>query len=158
MDATTMPSISSLVSNLQRDFTQLHFSAGADFYWSPTDTTVYYIADSSDLPSLLHETAHGALGHTYYSKDITLLEMERAAWTYASQQLGPIYKITINDDAIEDALDTYRDWLHARSTCPNCQAIGVQTSKHQYSCVACHEKWRVNDARVCALRRYKVST
>lgn len=152
-----MPSISSLVSKLRRDFAQFQFLAGNDFYWSPTDTTVYYIADSSDATSLLHETAHAMLGHIHYAKDVTLLEMERAAWTYASAQLGPTYGVRIDDSAIEDALDTYRDWLHARSTCPNCHATGLQTSKHHYSCLACHEKWRVNDARICALRRYKVS-
>jgi hypothetical protein len=157
MDATTMPSISSLVSKLQRDFTQFHFLAGDDFYWSPKDMTVYYIATSPDAASLLHETAHGVLGHTQYAKDVTLLEMERAAWTCASQQLGPTYGVSIDNDTVEDALDTYRDWLHARSTCPNCQAIGVQTGKHHYSCLACHEKWRVNDARICALRRYKIA-
>jgi len=83
--------------------------------------------------------------------------MEREAWSYASRQLGPAYGVAIADNDAETALDTYRDWLHARSTCPSCQAIGVQTSKHHYSCVACHEKWRVNDARICALRRYKIS-
>lgn len=152
-----MPSISSLVNKLRRDFEQFTFTPGETFHWSPADKTIYYIADSSDSAALLHELAHGLLEHKSYARDITLLEMERAAWSHAGQELGQSYKVTIDEDAIETALDTYRDWLHARSTCPNCQAIGVQTSKHQYSCVACHEKWRVNDARICALRRYKIN-
>lgn len=152
-----MPSISSLVNKLKGDFTQFSFAASDDFHWSPTDTTVYYVAGSTDSASLLHELAHAVLDHKDYAKDITLLEMEREAWSYASRQLGPTYGVAIADTDVEAALDTYRDWLHARSTCPSCHAVGVQTSKHHYSCVACHEKWRVNDARVCALRRYKIS-
>lgn len=152
-----MPSISSLVNKLRSDFEQFAFTPSDDFHWSPTDNTVYYIPDSDDRASLLHELAHGLLGHKSYARDITLLAMERDAWSRASQELGPAYKVTINDKMVEAALDTYRDWLHARSTCPSCQAIGVQTNKHQYGCLACHEKWRVNDARICALRRYKVT-
>jgi hypothetical protein len=152
-----MPSISSLVNKLQGDFGQFAFTPGDDFHWSPVDNTVYYMADSDDSASLLHELAHGLLGHKSYSRDIALLEMERDAWSRAAGQLGAVYEVIIDEETVEMALDTYRDWLHARSTCPNCQAIGVQTNKHQYSCVACHEKWRVNDARICALRRYKLS-
>lgn len=152
-----MHSTTSLVSNLKKDFLQFRFVAGDDFHWSPTEAIVYYVADSKDVSSLLHELAHGLLGHAEYKKDISLLEMERAAWAYASTELGAAYQSPIDNDTIEDALDTYRDWLHARSTCPSCHAIGVQASQHQYSCLACHEKWRVNDARICALRRYKLA-
>lgn len=152
-----MPLISSLVNKLRSDFGQFTFAPGDTFHWSPTDSTIYYVVESDDAASLLHELAHGLLGHKSYTRDITLLEMERDAWSRASQQLGPIYEVTIDKDTVEAALDTYRDWLHARSTCPNCQAIGIQTNKHHYGCVACHEKWRVNDARICALRRYKLS-
>jgi hypothetical protein len=152
-----MPSISSLVNKLQSDFKQFTFTPGDDFHWSPTDNTIYYISDSGDMAALLHETAHAVLGHRTYTKDIALLEMEREAWAHASRQLGPAYQIVISEDTVETSIDTYRDWLHARSTCPNCQAIGVQTAAHQYGCVACHEKWRVNDARICALRRYKIA-
>lgn len=152
-----MPSISSLVNKLRSDFGQFTFTPGDAFHWSPTDSTVYYITTSDDTATLLHELAHAALGHKSYTKDITLLEMEREAWAHASRHLGPAYQVPINEDTVEASLDTYRDWLHARSTCPNCQAIGVQTSKHHYGCVACHAKWRVNDARICALRRYKVA-
>lgn len=156
MDATTMPSMSSLVAKLQADFPQFYFAVSDDFRWSPQEKTIFYIETSNHITSLLHEAAHALLDHSTYNKDIELLEMERDAWNYASSQLSKTYGIEIDDHTIQQSLDTYRDWLHARSTCPTCSAIGVQTEKHQYKCIACQTKWRVNDARICALRRYTI--
>ena len=152
-----MPSIASLLPKLQADFPALTFTAGDDFRWSPQDKTIYYLMDSPDNASLLHEVAHATLGHSRYTKDIGLIEMEREAWEYTQQHLAASYHVTIDEETIQTALDTYRDWLHARSTCPNCQATGVQTKADQYKCVACHMQWRVNEARICALRRYKLT-
>jgi hypothetical protein len=156
MAATTMQSTSSLAIKLARDFPTYSFVAGDDFLWSPTKQAIFYVPDSDDTASFLHELAHAILGHSSYDKDIGLLEVERAAWLHATETLADRYDTTITPDFIEEALDTYRDWLHARSTCPSCSATGMQTKKDEYKCIACHEKWRVNDARVCALRRYKL--
>lgn len=117
---------------------------------------VFYDQTAVDHASLLHELAHAILDHKTYARDIELIELERDAWTHAQATLAPTYNIAIGTNQIEDALDTYRDWLHARSTCPNCQATGVQTERNAYKCLACLSKWRVNDARICALRRYKI--
>lgn len=151
-----MRSISSLATKLSLDFPQFSFSAGEDFHWSPSTSTIFYDPTSRDSTALLHELAHGLLGHSDYSRDISLLGMERDAWEYARGTLGPRYKVSMTDEHIEAALDTYRDWLHARSTCPDCRATGVQSDKQQYTCLVCRTKWRVNDARLCHLRRYKV--
>jgi hypothetical protein len=149
-----MPSITSLADRLQRDYPDIIFTEGDDFHWSPSNKTVTYTQSSEDQASLLHELSHALLGHTDYKKDISLIEMERDAWQYAKDNLGPAYDQPIIDEIIEDALDSYRDWLHARSTCPNCQATGIQTKREEYRCLACRTKWRVNEARICALRRY----
>jgi hypothetical protein len=150
-----MPSITSLTDKLQRDYPDIIFVKGDDFHWSPSTKTVTYIQDVEDeAASLLHELSHALLGHIDYKKDISLIEMERDAWQYAKDTLGQTYSQTISEDTIEDALDSYRDWLHARSTCPACQATGMQTKKEEYKCLACRTKWRVNEARICALRRY----
>jgi hypothetical protein len=128
--------------------------AGEEFRWSPQEKKVFYNQSSHDTSSLLHEMAHAILGHAQYNKDIELIEMERDAWNYAATNLAPAYQLQVTNEDMQDALDTYRDWLHARSTCPNCKASGVQTKKYQYKCIACATNWRVNEARVCALRRY----
>lgn len=156
MDATTMPSTTLLVAKLQQDYPALTFTVGDEFRWSPTDATIFYEARVSDDASLLHELAHALLHHTTYLKDIELIEMERDAWNYALTHLASRYDVTITDDQVQGSLDTYRDWLHARSTCPHCNATGVQVKQKQYKCLACHTNWRVNEARVCALRRYTI--
>jgi len=157
MAATTTQSITLLIDKLIAAYPAFHFKRGADFRWDPTQKTIFYNEASSDTASLLHELAHAILGHESFNKDIELIEIERDAWTHATKQLSPIYDIAIPNEIVEEALDTYRDWLHARSTCPNCSATGVQTKKGTYSCIVCSTHWRVNDARVCALRRYTLT-
>lgn len=155
MDATSMPSMNSLLSQLQLDYPQWDFKPGEQFAWSSSQNTIYYT--STDDPAyILHELAHALLSHSSYTRDIELLKMERDAWSLATEKLAPSYGIVVNDDLVQNNLDTYRDWLHARSLCPECSSVGYQ-SKHQlYICPVCESQWRVNEARTCELRRYKI--
>ena len=95
---------------------------------------------------LIHELAHGLLEHADYARDVQLLNMERQAWEKALE-IAQSYGETIDEDVIETHLDTYRDWLHQRSTCPVCQAVGLQIKKQAYTCPACSHEWRVNEAQ-----------
>ncbi|HEU0266330.1 MAG TPA: hypothetical protein VFQ70_01775 [Candidatus Saccharimonadaceae bacterium] len=142
----------SLLSRLQHDHPSLHFMHGDGFRWSPTENTVFY-DDANDFSQLLHETSHALLHHHTFTRDITLLEMERDAWQKA-RELARKYHLKLTDDTVDSALDTYRDWLEARSTCPVCSMTGVQHTRFEYRCPACLAVWRVNDARVCGLKRY----
>jgi len=151
-----MPSIHSILKQLQRDYPHLTFRTGNDFYWSPHEQTIYYLDESSDIAALLHETAHALLGHQAYERDIQLLTLESDAWEFARTSLAPKYGLTLDGDTIENDLDSYREWMHKRSTCPNCGALGAQTAARKYLCPACQSVWRVNDARVCELRRYSM--
>ena len=153
MAVTTMQSITSLASRLQTDFTVFRFVASDEFRWSYSEKTIFYDITSDDIASLLHELSHAILDHQAYRRDIELIEMERDAWRHAVI-LGQKYNVVVTTDDIEDSLDTYRDWLHSRSACPSCKATGIELKKRQYSCLACNIKWNVNDARICALRRY----
>lgn len=149
-----MPSIT-LVQTLKQDFPDISFIRSDTFRWSPDESTIFY-ANTSDKSTLLHEVAHMALGHTDYTYDIDLLKMERDAWSYTLTTLARSYKTPIDPAKAEDMLDTYRDWLHDRSSCPACKSTGVQVAKNHYKCLACQGSWRVNEARSCALRRYKI--
>jgi hypothetical protein len=151
-----MPSTILLAAKLAADFPQFQFTASDAFHWSPSEKTVVFDKKSDDQISLLHELAHALLKHDDYLKDIQLLAMERDAWQYAKEQLCPTYDVVLPEESIQDALDTYRDWLHARSLCPECSSTGIQIKKYAYKCIACDAQWRVNDARICALRRYKL--
>lgn len=156
MDATTMPSTPSLLEQILRDHPQITFTVHDDFEWSPSSRTIFYDPNDSLWEArLLHELGHAELSHTSYNRDIELIAHERDAWQQAKTILAPHYNITIDADTIEHDMDTYRDWMHARSTCPKCSATGLQTKDQEYTCVVCRNTWRVNEARTCQLRRYQ---
>lgn len=152
-----MPTISSLATQLSIDFPQFQFVPSNTFRWSPQETTVYYETDSSDTASLLHELSHAILEHRDYTRDIQLIELEQAAWHHAQTVLSPRYSIKIDPQQVDSSMNTYRDWLHARSTCPECHATGLQIKRQLYSCLVCNTRWRANDARLCDLRRFVVT-
>lgn len=154
MVATTTV-FNNLLQKLRSEYPGITFEAGDNFRWSPSQSTVYY-QPGKDTVTLLHETAHASLKHTGYDHDIDLIHLEREAWN-RTLELGKKYSVTIDSEAVEDALDTYRDWLHARSLCPSCKQNGVQTAENTYTCVICGQKWTVNDARSCGLKRHKIN-
>lgn len=154
-----MPSITSLLNSLHTTHPHLTFEQGDDFHWDYNQQTIYYPAPTSDSSwpaHLLHELAHAKLQHHSYTRDIELIRLEREAWTYARTTLAVIYEIQIDTEVIESAMDSYRDWLHSRSTCPACHATGYEVKKHTYTCMACSEQWNVNEARLCNLKRYRI--
>ncbi len=149
-----MPLTPSLLAKISTDISHLTFRSAEDFLWSPTEKTVYYRADGDTADALLlHELAHGLLNHHEYAQDISLLSLEMQAWEKA-RELATLYEVAMNEEDIQDHLDTYREWLHARSTCPDCEAIGYEEKPRQYRCIACTHIWRVNEARTCGLKRY----
>ncbi len=160
MAATTTAKITSLITSLQSSdyFTRLPYTVtierGMSFSWSYENRTITYDPHDKDVEVLLlHEAGHAVLDHHNYIYDVHLLEMERAAWDKA-RELASMLKVRLPHATIETALDTYRDWLHARSLCPRCGSTGVQEGQHAYTCLACHREWHVNEARTCQLRRY----
>lgn len=150
-----MHSTKSLISRLETDYPALTFSLSNEFRWAPQEQTITIDKDAPDTEALtLHELGHALLGHTGYSQDIELIQCERDAWEYAKAILASKYDVVIAEDTIQDNLDTYREWLHARSTCPACQATGMQIATKRYQCLACGHEWSVNEARTCGLKRY----
>lgn len=160
MDATTTHSIHSLIKTLKSRHSRLLFEEADEFWWSPNTETIFYSPSAPHAEALLiHELSHALLRHTYYTRDIELVAMETEAWDEAKKYIQTLTHtpVIIKDDIIQDHLDTYREWLHSRSTCPNCSANGYQTGPSSYQCPACTQTWRVNEARICALRRYKTN-
>lgn len=160
MAATTMAKISSLIENLRNSDHLMslphpvRIEPGTGFSWQHRSHTITYGEHDPDASALLlHEVGHALLDHRDYHYDIHLLEMERAAWDKA-KRLAPQFGVRIAAKTIESSLDSYRDWLHARSLCPRCGSTGVQQTDSEYTCLACHRQWRVNEARTCQLRRY----
>lgn len=155
MGATTTV-FKSLLKQLASDFPTLHFVPGDEYRWSSSEKTVYFDQHGPEnAPLLLHEAAHGILGHEAYTRDIELIRLEREAWTKA-EELGQKYNSVISEDTREDALDSYREWLHARSLCPSCTQNGIQVAPDRYACILCHGEWQVNEAKQCGLRRKRL--
>lgn len=148
-----MHSTSLLIHKLIADFPTVHFVEADTFLWSPKERTVSYDpSHPHGVALVLHELSHGLLEHTTYDRDVQLLTIEAAAWDQA-KELAQRYDIALSEDVIQDHLDTYRDWMHARSTCPNCTAVGYQVTSRTYACPACTHSWKVNEAKLCGLRR-----
>lgn len=132
----------------------LIFTADNVCRWSPANRTVYFIQgnDERHIWSLLHETGHAQLGHNTYESDIELLHMETAAWEQA-KEVARALQMIINEEHVQNCLDTYRNWLFARSTCPKCLSASLQTSAQQYQCLNCKTIWRVSRSRFCRIYR-----
>lgn len=140
----------SLLSKLRTDYPAINFEQGDEFCWSPKEQIVYFTEEThqSDSWSLLHEVSHGILQHTTYYSDFELLRLEIAAWELA-QNLASKHSLSIDEDHIEDCLDTYRDWLHKRSLCPTCGVKSLQINSSTYGCFNCSTQWKVTSNRLC---------
>jgi hypothetical protein len=149
--------ISSLIGKLKTSFPQFTFLPATQACWSPEDQQVYYDASSSNqssIWSLLHELGHAILDHESYSTDIDLLQKEVAAWARASV-IAQQYGIVIDSNYAQNCLETYRNWLYKRSTCPECGAHGIQNASRQYYCLNCNTRWNVSTSRFCRPYRGK---
>ena len=155
MAATTTPSISWVISQLGQHLPDVEFIEDEDFAWSAPQKQITYDPKADDaIWQLMHEAGHATHQHANYRRDIELLGYEVEAWG-AAEQLAAKLDISIPIDIIDDHIDTYRDWLHARSQCVDCSQTGIQVSPDSYRCLHCPATWRVNDSRRCGLRRYR---
>lgn len=145
-----------MLEQLQARYPQLQFVAGRRYCWSPMTHEIGYDDSRHDKTadwSLLHETGHALLDHTQYLADFELLKLEMAAWAKA-RELAAEFGISIDENHIQDCLDTYRDWLYKRSICPQCSTRALQQNDYaHYRCFNCHTVWRVTPSRFCRAYR-----
>lgn len=149
MGATNMlktaskPSIERIIA----DFPDLEFKPADIFYWSARIRTIYYdpgaIKKTRGIWQLLHEVAHATLDHQRFDSSIALLKMESEAWI-AAKELAKKYNLTIQQTHIERCLDTYRDWLYLRSSCPSCNAVATEHKPCTFRCFNCASTWSVS--------------
>ena len=146
-----------LIVKLRADYPGLTFAPDTVAHWSPQANQISYTSDSDDesIWGTLHELGHALLSHQSYTTDVSLLEKEVSAWAKA-ETLARRYDITIDEAHIQNCLDTYRNWLHQRSSCPACRAQGAQSADKRYSCINCKTTWQVSTARFCRAYRRRV--
>jgi len=139
------------IKKLAKNYPEVSFEASNSFCWSPKKQKIFYDPrddTKSGVWALLHELGHAKLGHLIYSSDFELVQLEAAAWDEA-QKLGHQYDIKIDNEHVQNCLDTYRDWLHRRSKCPICGNVSLQISPSKYKCFNCHTEWSVSTSRFC---------
>lgn len=145
-----------MIDQLSKMLPDIRFSPGERFCWSPSDRTITYAPDQIEADgrwALLHETGHAILGHKSYNTDYELLKLEVEAWEKA-KELATNLGLIISEDHIQQCLDSYRDWLHRRSTCPTCGTKTIQKdASSTYSCFNCHAIWQVSPSRFCRAYR-----
>lgn len=141
--------VEKFIASLAKDYPEFSFKAGKQDHWSPKNTTITYRQDEP-LQQLkfgvLHELAHALLGHKNYHNDFELLKLESQAWRLAAK-IGKKYAVSIDENHIQNCLDTYRDWLHQRSTCPTCGIHVLQKDPLHYHCFNCGTQWKVTSGR-----------
>ena len=145
-----------LLSILRTKYPGISFVPKDSFYWSPRTSTVFYVPEALEGAngqwSLLHELGHALLGHSNFKSDFGLLKLESEAWVKAQKE-AKNHTITIDPDHIEDCLDSYRDWLYQRSTCPGCLSSSLQIEPRRYRCFNCNNIWNVSSSRTCRTYR-----
>jgi len=147
-----------LISKLRADHPRLVFKPGLAHCWSPEHGQILYenTSKTHNIEGLLHELGHARLQHKGYASDLELLQKEVDAWGEA-QGLAKTYEVPFSDDHMQDCLDTYRDWIYKRSTCPKCLSTGLQRDEQHYHCINCAHVWGVTASRFCRpYRRSKV--
>jgi len=148
-----------LLKQLKTAYPTLGFQAGPTFAWSAATNRIIYNkavenTDTVAMWSLLHEAGHALLEHQDYESDFELVQLEVAAWEKA-KKLGRKLGYKIDPNHIEDCLDTYRDWLYQRSTCPTCLNFSLQKDNRTYECFNCGTVWHVSQSRMCRPYRRK---
>lgn len=137
-----------LVAKLMVDYPELRFRVGKKFMFRPPRTVVMEVSGAEKGSEwgaeyglkwelqLLHEVGHALAGHRNFRTDPERLKMEREAWEWA-RRLAATYNIRYDEEFVEGALDTYRDWLHQRSACPECGLTRYQTQDGRWHCPGC---------------------
>ena len=124
------------LEKIKRDFPDFRFVSGKKFTFRPPRTIVIGPEESQEKVFLLHELGHATLGHKNFNTDVARLKMEVEAWEEA-KKIAKRYQIEIDEDLIQDELDTYRDWLHTKSKCKKCGLTMYQTTDSKYHCPRC---------------------
>lgn len=151
-----MQSIANILPLLKKDYPDVEFVPGKAFTWSSKRNKIIYTTHQSNpehgVWSLLHELGHAQLGHKDCSNDFDLIKIENKAWEQA-RLIGNKYGVTIDNKHVQDCLDTYRDWLHDRASCPKCKVVSLQRKDGIYQCFNCKTKWRVSKSQNTLIRK-----
>lgn len=153
----TKNSFNVLLKQIKLDYPAISFKPANNFRWSSESRTVFYDKSSKYAEwSLLHELGHMVNEHNRFLSDSALVRMEVQAWDTAIKLAGG-YGFDIDEEYVQDCIDSYRNWQYTRSTCPQCALTGVERTNGQYICINCRESWKVTTNRFCRVYRKRLT-
>ena len=124
------------LERLKGDHSEFRFVFGRKFAFRPSKTIVIGPSEPHWRLLLLHEVGHAICKHRSFKMDVERLKMENQAWEEA-HKMAPSYGVVIDEGIVQRELDSYRDWLHQKSRCPNCGLTRYQTPDEKYHCPRC---------------------
>lgn len=124
------------LNRIKQDFPEFRFVFEKKFAFRPPRTIVLGPPEPFSELLALHEVSHAILKHKTFRMDVERLRMECEAWDKA-RELAFRYDIEVDENLIQDELDTYRDWLHNKSRCRSCGLTRYQTPDGAYHCPRC---------------------
>jgi hypothetical protein len=137
-------------------YPQVRFLPASYFSYDSSEDIINYdpkrLKSIEGKVSLLHEIAHQQLGHFHYNYDLELFMMEVEAW-HLTRELAYKHGLAINDEYIEECIDTYDSWVEARANCPKCETFCLQEAEAQYHCFRCDTRWKVSTDLSVSVRR-----
>lgn len=127
------------LARVKADFSEVRFVLGCRFSFRPPRTVVFSNSDGTNGTRellLLHELGHFLTGRFDFRTEVERLKIEVMAWEKA-RELAPLYGVFVDEDLIESELDSYRDYLHQKSRCPDCGLTRFQTPDAIWHCPQC---------------------
>ena len=138
-------------------YSQHTFLPAAHFSYDAADEVINYfpqaLKTNSGKIALLHEISHCELGHFHYVSDLQLYAMEIDAWLL-TRKLAKKFNIPVEEDYIDECIESYNQWIEKRGTCPRCSTFCAQKTEVEFECYNCLTCWRVSaDPQVRTQRR-----
>lgn len=124
------------LDKIRVDFPEFRFIVGKKFTFRPPRTIAVDPEEQNAKLLLMHELGHALLGHREFKTDVRRIKMESEAWEKA-RELCDKYGVKYDEEVAQTELDTYRDWLHKKSRCPECGLTRFQTKDGDYHCPRC---------------------
>lgn len=146
--AYSVKDLNALITHLETAYPQFHFHRDKNrFKFRFPDQIFLENPEKWGEPpeffalQALHELGHALCKHKDYTTDVLRLKIEREAWETAKTAYKKLPKtlktFAWDDDFVENALDSYRDWLHTRSKCKKCGLTRYQTEDGAWHCPRC---------------------
>ena len=138
MRKSTLNSLSPTLQQIITDFPNLIFKRGSRFTFRPPNIIILGPKTTNYELLTLHEIGHALSNHKNYKTYLELLRMETEAWRRA-KPLAQKYQVPYNEDLVQSHLNTYRDYLYLKTTCPHCGNYCIQSSTGKLFCPFCQK-------------------